>query len=105
MHAELVASMSEPLRAVVAGGMDESCRGVAEWPEVEEATFLRFFQFAYTGQFDAEEPEQPPPKSPGTPEAPEVPEEPAPPAPVPEEPVEGIAAHKALSNNDLKVSI
>ncbi|KAK8071106.1 hypothetical protein PG997_011309 [Apiospora hydei] len=69
MHAELVARLSEPLRALVTGGMDESCRGVVEWPEVDEATFMRFFQFAYTGHFDAEAPEPPPPKSPRLSEA------------------------------------
>ncbi|KAK8024261.1 hypothetical protein PG993_012327 [Apiospora rasikravindrae] len=79
MHTELVASMSEPLRALVKGGMDESCRDIAEWLEVDEATFMRFFQFAYTGDFDAEAPEVPPPKSPET----------------PEEPVEGISNHDA----------
>ncbi|KAK8102645.1 hypothetical protein PG984_015791 [Apiospora sp. TS-2023a] len=84
MHAKLVASMSKPLRALVTGGMDESRRGIVEWPEVKEATFVRFFQFAYTGQFDAEEPEQPPPMSP---ETPIEPEEPVAEAPFPEEPV------------------
>ncbi|KAK7946763.1 uncharacterized protein PG986_011084, partial [Apiospora aurea] len=74
MHAELVARLSEPLRALVTGGMDESWRGVVEWPEVDEATFMRFFQFAYTGHFDAEAPEPPPPKSPRLSEA--APEEP-----------------------------
>ncbi|KAK8877402.1 BTB/POZ fold protein [Apiospora arundinis] len=64
MHTELVASLSKPLRALLTNGMEESCKRVAEWPEVEETTFVRFFQFAYTGQFDAEEPEKPPPKTP-----------------------------------------
>ncbi|KAK6856727.1 hypothetical protein PG995_006914 [Apiospora arundinis] len=44
--------------------MAESCKRVVEWPDVDETTFLRFFQFAYTGQFDAEEPEKPPPQTP-----------------------------------------
>ncbi|KAK8073630.1 BTB/POZ-like protein [Apiospora phragmitis] len=85
MHAELVASMSKPLRALVTGGMDESRRGVVEWPEVDEATFVRFFQFGYTGQFDAEEPEQPPPKAPEASVSPEP--EPAPEVPSSEEPI------------------
>ncbi|KAK8005398.1 hypothetical protein PG990_011435 [Apiospora arundinis] len=79
MHTELVASLSKPLRALLTNGMEESCKRVAEWPEVEETTFVRFFQFAYTGQFDAEEPEKPPPKTPEPFEDPE----PAPPEPEP----------------------
>ncbi|KAK6839826.1 hypothetical protein PG987_005692 [Apiospora arundinis] len=48
MHTELVASLSKPLKALLTSGMAESCKRVVEWPDVDETTFLRFFQFAYT---------------------------------------------------------
>ncbi|KAK8068121.1 BTB/POZ fold protein [Apiospora saccharicola] len=82
MHAELVASISQPLKVLVTGSMVESCRGVAEWPEVDDATFMRFFQFAYSGNFQDEEPEERPtpaePPALGEPPAPREYDEPEP---------------------------
>ncbi|KAI0597468.1 hypothetical protein F4775DRAFT_560329, partial [Biscogniauxia sp. FL1348] len=44
--------MSKPLRALVNNDMKESKEGRAEWDEVDEETFVRFCQFAYTGSYD-----------------------------------------------------
>ncbi|KAK8040669.1 hypothetical protein PG991_000457 [Apiospora marii] len=67
VHEHLVGRISRPLRALLNSGMEKSVRGVAEWPDVEEATFVRFFQFAYTGDFDVEVPTRPFPGSPKPP--------------------------------------
>ncbi|KAI0841174.1 hypothetical protein F5Y06DRAFT_214664 [Hypoxylon sp. FL0890] len=62
MHAELVARMSKPLWTLVNGKWKDSKEGLAEWPEIDEATFIRFCEFAYTGDYKAAEPftEMPP---------------------------------------------
>jgi hypothetical protein len=57
IHSELVASMSKPLSAMVNGKMKESIECQAEWPEVDEAMFIRFCEFAYTGGYKAAKPE------------------------------------------------
>ncbi|KAK7917258.1 hypothetical protein PG985_010866, partial [Apiospora marii] len=77
MHEHLVERISRPLRALLNSGMENSVRRVAEWPDVEEATFVCFFQFAYTGDFDVEEPTRPYPRvsqTPGLPEQESAPE-------------------------------
>ncbi|KAI1417042.1 hypothetical protein F5Y13DRAFT_153596 [Hypoxylon sp. FL1857] len=62
MHAELVARMSKPLWTLVNGEWKESKGGLAEWPEIDEETFVRFCEFAYTGDYKAAVPfmEMPP---------------------------------------------
>ncbi|KAI1638676.1 hypothetical protein F4809DRAFT_240424 [Biscogniauxia mediterranea] len=57
IHADLLSNLSKPLGALVNNQMKESNTGVAEWPEVEEETFVRFCQFAYTGGYDEPIPE------------------------------------------------
>ncbi|KAI5926235.1 hypothetical protein F4810DRAFT_707847 [Camillea tinctor] len=57
IHADLLSNMSKPLEALVNNKMKESNEGVAEWPEVDEETFVRFSQFAYTGNYDQRIPE------------------------------------------------
>ncbi|KAI0012374.1 hypothetical protein F4779DRAFT_62692 [Xylariaceae sp. FL0662B] len=57
MHAELLAHISEPLNALINNNMKESRDGVAEWPEVDEKTFVCFCQFAYTGDYNEPAPE------------------------------------------------
>ncbi|KAI1493515.1 hypothetical protein F5X96DRAFT_185450 [Biscogniauxia mediterranea] len=52
IHADLLSNLSKPLGALVNNQMKESNTGVAEWPEVEEETFVCFCQFAYTGGYD-----------------------------------------------------
>ncbi|KAI1776608.1 hypothetical protein F4818DRAFT_354305 [Hypoxylon cercidicola] len=56
MHTELLGRMSKPLRTLVKGDMKEAKEGVAEWPEIDEGTFIRFWEFAYTGDYRAAEP-------------------------------------------------
>ncbi|KAL7627928.1 hypothetical protein AAE478_002123 [Parahypoxylon ruwenzoriense] len=53
MHIELVARLSKPLHTLVKGDMKEAQEGVAEWPEIDEGTFIRFCEFAYTGSYKA----------------------------------------------------
>ncbi|OTA93589.1 hypothetical protein M434DRAFT_395521 [Hypoxylon sp. CO27-5] len=64
MHAELVARLSKPLSALVNGEWKESKRGLAEWPEIDEGTFVRFCEFAYTGDYKAARPTIEPPPTP-----------------------------------------
>lgn len=78
MHENLVGHISKPLRALLNSGMEKSVRGVAEWPDVEEATFMRFFQFAYTRDFEVDELTRSYPRVPqtsGLPEQESTPEE------------------------------
>ncbi|KAI0852812.1 hypothetical protein F5Y00DRAFT_155049 [Daldinia vernicosa] len=56
MHAELVARMSKPLWTLVNGEWKESKERFTEWPDVDEGTFVRFCEFAYTGDYKAAEP-------------------------------------------------
>ncbi|KAI5868183.1 hypothetical protein GGS23DRAFT_591975 [Durotheca rogersii] len=64
MHLELVASLSKPLQTLVKGKMKEARESVAEWPEVDEGTFVRFCEFAYTGSYKPAAPiRRPLPKS------------------------------------------
>ncbi|KAI2465865.1 hypothetical protein F4781DRAFT_374257 [Annulohypoxylon bovei var. microspora] len=62
MHAEVVARMSRPLRALVNGEWKESKGCLVEWPEIDVGTFVRFFEYAYTADYKAAEPffENPP---------------------------------------------
>ncbi|KAI0388107.1 hypothetical protein F5Y04DRAFT_241675 [Hypomontagnella monticulosa] len=53
MHSELVARMSKPLGTLVKGEWEEGKNGVVEWPEIDEGTFVRFCEFAYTGDYKA----------------------------------------------------
>lgn len=48
--------MSKPLQTLVKGDMKEAREGVTEWPQIDEATFIRFWEFAYTGDYRAAEP-------------------------------------------------
>ncbi|KAI1334984.1 hypothetical protein F5Y15DRAFT_399206 [Xylariaceae sp. FL0016] len=51
IHASLLASISPPLERLVNNNMKESKDGLAEWPEVDEASFVQFCEFAYTGSY------------------------------------------------------
>ena len=56
MHAELLAQQSKALGVLVHGSMKEAVDMVAEWPDYDPDTFVRFWQFAYTGDYDDPEP-------------------------------------------------
>lgn len=67
VHADAIAKQSAPLDTLINGPMKEAESGVAEWKDVEEATFIRFCQFAYTGDYKTPEHElQPEAKSEGS---------------------------------------
>ena len=51
VHADAVAQQSDALRKLVFGDMREAKEREAKWDDVEEATFARFAQFIYTGQY------------------------------------------------------
>lgn len=51
IHTALLAEQSLELRTLVGRPMKEARSGEAEWPEVDPATFARFAQFVYTGDY------------------------------------------------------
>lgn len=51
MHSALVASLSRPLDRLVNGWFVEALGGSVSWPSVDEATFILFSRFAYTGDY------------------------------------------------------
>ncbi|KAI0111711.1 hypothetical protein F4814DRAFT_363915 [Daldinia grandis] len=56
MHGELIARMSKPLWTLVNGEWKEGKERLTEWPDIDEGTFVRFCEFAYTGDYKAAEP-------------------------------------------------
>jgi hypothetical protein len=54
VHEEAIASQSPALNTLMRGEMSESKNGVAFWGEVDEQTFVRFVQFAYTGDYSVQ---------------------------------------------------
>ncbi|KAK0391205.1 hypothetical protein NLU13_0706 [Sarocladium strictum] len=56
IHRDVVARISEPLNVLVNGNMTEAAEGKVEWPDVDEETFIRFSQYAYTGEYVEAEP-------------------------------------------------
>ncbi|KAK6087793.1 hypothetical protein SCUP234_01432 [Seiridium cupressi] len=65
MHADLVASMSKVLNVTVNGScngaakFEEALTNVAVWEDIDEDTFVRFCEFAYTGDYQAASPIKP----------------------------------------------
>ncbi|KAL2069047.1 hypothetical protein VTL71DRAFT_15385 [Oculimacula yallundae] len=51
VHAAIVAKQSKALDALINGSMKEAFAGKAVFEDVEEDTFVRFCQFAYTGDY------------------------------------------------------
>lgn len=58
MHSALVAHQSKPLTTLVHGPMKEATDRCAIWKDVDEATFERFSEFAYTGNYMGAEPQK-----------------------------------------------
>ncbi|KAF4925181.1 hypothetical protein CGCVW01_v003699 [Colletotrichum viniferum] len=50
-HESSIASLSEPLRVLVTGGMKEAIEAKVIWEDVEPAVFVSLVEFAYTGNF------------------------------------------------------
>ena len=57
VHAALVAYHSKPLGVLTNGPMSEAKEGCAFLEDVEESTFVRFSQYAYTGDYTAADPD------------------------------------------------
>lgn len=51
VHEEAIASQSPALEALMRGKMSESASRVVTWVDVDQETFVRFGQFAYTGDY------------------------------------------------------
>ncbi|PKS06814.1 hypothetical protein jhhlp_006889 [Lomentospora prolificans] len=58
LHSALVADQSRALNALVNSGMRESKERCAVWEHIDEQTFLRFSQFAYTGDYTGAAPSE-----------------------------------------------
>lgn len=63
MHSALVAHQSPALDALVNGEFREGLEKCATWESVDQQTFIRFGQFAYTGSYNAAKPSTQPPAS------------------------------------------
>lgn len=59
VHSKNIAAMSPALDVLVQGQMREAIDGVVECEDVDEDTFLRFAQFAYTGNYETVDPTLP----------------------------------------------
>jgi hypothetical protein len=59
VHIAAIKRLSKPLSVLVDGPMSEAQSGSAILEDTEEHTFVRFCQFAYSGNYDAAEPEIP----------------------------------------------
>ncbi|KAB5536108.1 hypothetical protein GE09DRAFT_341243 [Coniochaeta sp. 2T2.1] len=57
LHAAAVSQQSHALDVLINGQMKEAREDCATWEEVDEDTFIRFGQFAYTGEYDAASPQ------------------------------------------------
>ncbi|UKZ81768.1 hypothetical protein TrVFT333_009541 [Trichoderma virens FT-333] len=57
MHEAAVARLSKTLDNLLNGGMRESDEHRVYWEDTDEKTFLRFGEWAYTGDYKPEEPE------------------------------------------------
>ena len=52
VHAAAITKQSDQLKCLIYGGMNEALTGRCELPDVLEDTFIRFCQFAYTGNYE-----------------------------------------------------
>ena len=57
VHSALIAHHSKPLGVLVNGNMSEAKEGCAFLEDVDERTFVRFSQYAYTGDYIAADPD------------------------------------------------
>lgn len=57
VHAAAFSRLSDPLEVMLNGPHKESQTMRVEWPDVDERTFVRFTQWAYTKSYDTEEPD------------------------------------------------
>ncbi|MFW8505878.1 hypothetical protein ACOIBK_28400, partial [Klebsiella pneumoniae] len=52
IHSDLVALQSPVLSALVNGGLSESISQSVKWDDIDEPSFLSFWEFTYTGDYD-----------------------------------------------------
>ncbi|CAH0017956.1 unnamed protein product [Clonostachys rhizophaga] len=52
IHSDLVALQSPVLSALVSGGLSESITQSVKWDDIDEPSFLSFWEFSYTGDYD-----------------------------------------------------
>ncbi|KAK4076948.1 uncharacterized protein Triagg1_3915 [Trichoderma aggressivum f. europaeum] len=57
MHEAAITRLSKTLDKLLNGGMKESQEHCVCWEDIDEKTFLRFGEWAYTGDYKPEEPE------------------------------------------------
>ncbi|KAF3067707.1 hypothetical protein CFAM422_008511 [Trichoderma lentiforme] len=57
MHEAAITRLSKTLDKLLNGGMKESKERCVCWEDIDEKTFLRFGEWAYTGDYKPEEPE------------------------------------------------
>ncbi|KAK7955900.1 uncharacterized protein PG986_005122 [Apiospora aurea] len=57
VHADAITRLSKPLRALVDGDMKEAKESHVVWDDVDDQTFARFIQWAYTDEYATAEPE------------------------------------------------
>lgn len=59
VHGTAISRLSKPLFVLISGDMREAKEKRVEWPDVDEKTFVRFTQWAYTQTYVTEEPDIP----------------------------------------------
>ncbi|KAI7776480.1 hypothetical protein LA080_005309 [Diaporthe eres] len=57
VHDTAISRLSKPLGVLINGDMREAKERCVKWPDVDEKTFVRFVQWAYTKTYITEEPE------------------------------------------------
>ncbi|KAK7927857.1 hypothetical protein PG985_004855 [Apiospora marii] len=57
VHAESISRLSKALRVLIDGKMKEATDGRVVWEDVDEQTFVRFTQWAYTNDYDDASPD------------------------------------------------
>ncbi|KAI3391365.1 hypothetical protein diail_7474 [Diaporthe ilicicola] len=57
VHGAAISGLSKPLSVLLNGEMREATEARVEWPDVDEKTFVRFTQWAYTGNYVTEDPD------------------------------------------------
>jgi hypothetical protein len=56
IHESAIAQLSDPLKRLLTGSMEEAVLGCTVWEDVQKETFERLAQFAYLGDYEAEMP-------------------------------------------------
>lgn len=56
VHGTAISRLSKPLAVLINGDMREAKEKRVQWPEIDEQTFVRFTQWAYTKTYVAQEP-------------------------------------------------